>query len=153
MLQRKRQLLLMLTCLLAGYTNCFAQVHYPGRDPGMASVKTSVGQIRLENDVIELSFSLNGNKINPLEFEDKQSHKQIQLHDAPLFELSLRSGMVVNSNSFFASNLPHSESISADANAITYADRFSGKKITAELNNEKLGLKVHWEAILHDGSS
>ncbi len=143
----------MLTCLLAGSADCFAQVHYPGKDPGVANVKTSGTQIKLENNVVALDFSASSNKISIIDFVDKQINKKITLENAPVFELTLTSGEVINSNAFVTLNPPHTENIAANAKAVIDADKFGGKKITAELNNEKLGLKVYWEATLHDGSN
>jgi len=153
MLKRIKYILLLLICLLANYTYGIAQVHYPGKDPGKAGVRTSGNIIRLENNVVGLCFSTSGNKVNILGFEDKQNHKQVQLNKAPLFELTLAGGSEINANTFTVSNSPQTENVTADANATVDADRFAGKKITAELNNEKLGLKVRWEATLRDGAN
>lgn len=153
MLKRIKYIVLLFICLLTGYTYGIAQIHYPGKDPGKAGVKTLGNIIRLENNALKLNFSTSGNKINILEFEDKQNHKSIQLGKTPLFELTLARGSVISSNTFTVSNSPQTENITADANATVDADRFAGKKVSAELINEKLGLTLHWEATLRDGSN
>lgn len=150
-LQTKSKILIF-TCLIMAYCHVIAQVKYPGTDPGKAAASTSANTLILENKDIKLSF-LSGKKIKIGALSDKQSGQVLSLQNAPIFELTLASGQVINSNDFTMIVLTPAAGIDADAKALTYANRFAGKKITADFNNAKLGLQVHWEATLRDGSN
>lgn len=135
--------------------NCLnAQISYPGIDPGQASVKTLQGRnVMLENNLLRMEFSNDGEKINIQGFEDKVTHERLKTEGFPLFELILRDSSVITSDDFILINSAVTATLTGNPAATTYAERQSGKKYTAELENQKTGMHVNWEADLMDGSN
>ena len=149
----KRCILFLLSAIIT-IKHSNAQVFYPGDSPGKAIVKALIAnQTSLENNVIRIVFQNNGGNILIKSFEDKKTHEQLNLVNAPLFEFTLQNNSVVTSNQFTLESSPAASGITANTNAITNANRFAGKKYEANLVNRKLGLKVHWEADLRDSSN
>jgi len=150
----KKLCLFLLMCLIVTINNSTAQIPYPGDNPGQAIVNTlHANQLILENNVVKIKFANNRGKITIESFENKKPLEQIKIGNAALFELALPDSRVISSNDFTLVNSPFASNIVADPQAITYANRLSGKKYSADLKNKKLGLNVHWEAQLRDGSN
>lgn len=149
----KKILSLILICII-NISDLAAQILYPGDTPGRAIAKTlSDNKCILENNVVKILFSNIKGKIIIENFENKKPLEQIKLGNAALFEIVLPDGRVISSNDFTLVNSPVASNIIADPHAITYANRLSGKKYSADLKNKKLGLNVHWEAQLRDESN
>jgi hypothetical protein len=150
----KLKLMLSLLIIVSVINYLTAQIPYPGDNPGQAMIKTLHGnQVVFENNVIKMVFASHDKRINIRNFEDKKTHEQLELGDVPLFELILQDSSIVTSNDFRFVNTPVISNISEDLNAKTFADRLAGKKCTADLVNQKMGLSVRWEADLRDGSN
>jgi hypothetical protein len=131
-----------------------AQISYPGDDPGPAIVKKMAPDlIILKNHAIRLVFSNNGKKITLKSFEDKKTKEFIKFSDTPLFELTVNDNTIITSNDFNLVGIPSISAIHVDPNSANYAGRLPGKKVSADIESQKLGLKVHWEASLRDGSN
>jgi len=141
-----KKLFLFFIWLLAGL-NAIAQAGYPGNKPGFAAVKKANNNIVFENNVLAMSFATNGDKLSITSFKDKQNQQRLALNKEPLFSLSV-GGKTVTSNDFTLVGDVAIADIAGDENAIGYAGKLSGKKITAQLEDAKLGLKVNWEATL-----
>jgi hypothetical protein len=122
--------------ILLGLQYSSAQVSYPGVAPGNATIKKQSGTIILQNNVLSISFKNTSGKLTLVGFQDKQNHEQLALN-APVFELSLADGSVVNSNDFTLGG------------QLVLSD----KTYSANLQNAKLGLKVRWEASLGNGDN
>ena len=131
-----------------------AQISYPGDEPGPAIVKKMAPNlIILENRAIRLAFNNNGGKITIKSFEDEETKEAIKFSDAALFELTVNNNAVITSNDFNLVGEPLISTISVDPNLANYAGRLPGKKVSADIESQKLGMKVHWEASLRDGSN
>jgi hypothetical protein len=150
----KIKLLFSLIVGLAVVNYLTAQIPYPDINPGPALINSIPGnQIILENNVIKIVIANDGKKLNISGFEDKRTHEQLKLVSVPLFELILQDGSVITSNDFRFVNSPVASNITEDLNGKTFAGRLSGKKYSADLENQKTGLFVHWEADLRNGSN
>jgi hypothetical protein len=150
----KLKLLFSLMIVLSLINGLSAQITYPGKNPGQAMIKTIPGnQVVLENNALKIVFVNDGKKINISDFEDNNTHEQLKLGDVPLFELILQDSNVITSNDFRFVNSPVVSNISGDLNSKTFADKLTGKKYTADLEHQKMGLSAHWEADLRDGSN
>ena len=131
-----------------------AQVFYPGEYPGKARIKTlPANQVTLENNVIRMEFMNDSGKILIKSIKDKKTREQLNLVNAPLFELTLRDKSVITSNQFTFEGAPVASDITADTHSTTNAGRFGGKKYEADLVNKIMGLKIHWEVDLRDSSN
>ncbi|MCX6262733.1 MAG: hypothetical protein NTY95_18175, partial [Bacteroidia bacterium] len=100
-----------------------------------------------------MEFVNDGVKIKIAGFEDKKSGNKVQSNPIPLFELMLQDSSLMTSDDFMLVNSPVSENITGNEYASCFAERLPGKKYSAELQNKKAGLSVHWEADLRDGSN
>ncbi|WP_461453452.1 alpha-amylase family protein [Mucilaginibacter sp.] len=142
-------------CLLIGLiagSKAFARVGYPGNQPGIASVKKIGNTVSLLDNALAMSFSTNGGKLNIVGFEDKQNHDNLPVGKNVLFSLSI-AGEIINSNDFQLAGPVTIADIVGDKDAIKEANNLPGKKLTADLENKTLGLKIHWEASLLNGAN
>jgi hypothetical protein len=130
------------------------QISYPGDDPGEANFKKlSNNSVVLENNVIKMKFFNDGKGITIEGFEDKKAHERLKMGNAALFELTFADNSVITSNEFTLLNPPVTSNIIPNLHAVTYADRLAGKKYEADFENQKLGLRLHWEADLRDDAN
>ncbi|TSJ37373.1 enterotoxin [Mucilaginibacter corticis] len=137
--------------LIACVSLTYAQVVYPGIAPGAAIVKKEGSILSLENKVIKLSFKNTANKLSLAGFEDKQTRQQLALTSRPVFELTMANGSIVSSNDFTTTgNLVTKDLRITKGNSVEIAEC---KSITTDLENAKLGLKIHWEAVLGDNDN
>ncbi|WP_183580204.1 hypothetical protein HDF18_13365 [Mucilaginibacter sp. X5P1] len=142
----------LLIWLIAGFNCSIAQVGYLGNKPGIASIKKTSNTIIIENKVLAMSFSTYGKKLNIVSFSDKQTHEQLALSKSPLFSLLVGNKTITSDDFNIISSISISD-ITGNENAIKYADKLSGKKLTADLDDDKIGLKIHWEAsLLNEGN-
>jgi hypothetical protein len=148
-----RKICLLLVWLMAGSEYTIAQVDYPGNKPGPATSKSAGNHIIFENNVVRMDFGTTGNKLVIAGFEDKQTHEHLTLGITPLFTLLLTNNQSITSNDFILTGSQTLSPLKGDNGAVNYAERLAGKIYTADLENTKLGLKVHWEASLRDGAN
>jgi hypothetical protein len=150
----RRILLCLAVFFIATICNLTAQIPYPGKDPGDAVLnQLEKGHLILENEALKIKFISNGQTISINRFEDKNTNEKIDLENVPVFELWLLDNNQINSNNFTLIKPPAFSNVDGDINALKYANKLSGKKYSADFINENLGLKVHWEAQLRDGSN
>jgi len=147
-----KKLFLFLIWLIAGLNCSIAQVGYPGNKPGLASIKKIGKTITFENKALAMSFATNGDKLTIAGFSDKQTNEHLAIGKSSLFSL-LVGDKTITSNDFTLIGLTTISDITGDESALKYADKLSGKKLSADLEDAKLGLKVHWEAsLLNEGN-
>ena len=147
-----KKLFLFLIWLIAGLNCSIAQVGYPGNKPGLASIKKIGKTITFENKALAMSFATNGDKLSITGFSDKQTNEHLAIGKSSLFSL-LVGDKTITSNDFTLIGLTTISDITGDESALKYADKLSGKKLSADLEDAKLGLKVHWEAsLLNEGN-
>jgi hypothetical protein len=147
-----KKLFLFVIWLLAGFNCSIAQVGYPGNKPGLASIKKTSNNMIFENDALAMSFATNGDKLSIAGFDDKKTNEHLAIGKNPLFSLSV-SDKTITSNDFTLVSPAAISDITGDESAIKFADKLSGKKLAADLEDAKLGLKVHWEANLLNGTN
>ena len=94
-----------------------------------------------------------GKRITIKSFEDKQTQEKIFLNNAALFELILSDNNIVSSDEFALISPPVISNHTIEPDAVTYVNRLPGMKYMATLKNDRLGLIVHWEAHLRNGSN
>ncbi|EHQ26871.1 hypothetical protein [Mucilaginibacter paludis] len=148
-----RRFLLSLICLLvAGSTHSVAQVDYPGKEPGPALIKKTTGSVVFTNNALTMSFSTAGKHLTITGFDDKQSHEHLAIGKGVLFSISVGQKLIT-SNEFTLIGDAVVSTLGGYTEATKAADKLPGKKITADLENKQLGLKVHWEASLLNGAN
>jgi hypothetical protein len=149
----KRKLVFFLACIIT--IKCsVAQIPYPGVSPGEAKVKILPDKsVTLENNVIKMKFGNSGKDITIEEFENKETHEQLEIGGTTLFEITLANNSILTSDEFTLQRPPETLNIIPDPNSKTYSERLGGKRYKADFENKKLGLDVHWEADLRDASN
>lgn len=150
----KNTLLILLLFALCTIQFSFAQIPYPGESPGKAVVNNSSDhKLILENNMVRITWLNDGKKISIKSFEDRITHEQLNFVNSSLFEVTMPDGKIISSNDFSVINSPVTSNVIGDPGATTYANRLAGIKYKADFVNQKLGLNIHWEAILRDGSN
>jgi hypothetical protein len=150
----KNILLSFLLFFLSPIPCLIAQIPYPGNEPEKAAITEKPGKhVILENNAVKMEFVQDGKSINILSFENKETHDQLKTADASLFEIAMHDGSIYTAHDFKLINLPVEGSIAGNPESTTYAEQLPGKKYSANFENEKLGINLHWEANLKDGSN
>jgi hypothetical protein len=143
-----------LLLVLCGLTfKASAQIKYPGTEPGVSIDKHTASSFTLENNILGIGFGTTNQHLVLASFTDKASHDQLLHANNALFSLQLANGSFISSDSFVLQGAPKVSTIQADDKTLRLAGKLSGKKLTAELKNAKLGLQVKWEADLYDDAN
>jgi hypothetical protein len=131
-----------------------SQIPYPGVEPSEANVKSPDPKtIILENRVLRMQLSLADGKIKVKAFEDLISGENLIKEPVPIFELKLKDGEVITSDNFKIKGKPSLSEIVSDASSAVFAERIGGKKYSADLQDKKSGIDLHWETELRNGSN
>jgi len=128
------------------------QIAYPGNNPGQASLKSKGRQLVLENNALRAIFLSEGKRFILRSFMDKETEEEFMINNS-LFELMLPDNSIISSDEFVLLREPIIMDLSADPKSVTYVNKLPGKKFSAQLKNNRLGLIVTWEAHLRDGSN
>lgn len=146
-------ILILFLFALSGY----GQINYPGKHPGLARVEVSNTdrgkELWLENDVLSAHWLLSDNKMLSLNFKDKVNKKSIILEKEPLFSLAMEYGTIANHKSFRIMDRELIKDADINPASKRAADKLKGKTIALELINDSLGIHLHWEATLRNGSN
>lgn len=148
----KKTFLFILIGLALGY-KAIAQVNYPGNAPGVAAATQGHGSYTMQNNALAVTFITKDGKLTVGSFEDKLAHEQIALGERYLFRLMLDGEKTVTSADFAVISNPIIQAVAGNKASVSYAGRLNGKQISAELENKRLGLKIHWHATLLNGSN
>ena len=143
----------LLLILLSGFSLLPAQVVYLECDPGRANINVQSGRVIIENNVLRMQLINDGKKISITGFEDKITHDKAIEEPVPLFELTMADNSIITSDDFILKGKPVISDYNADQKAESFADRFPGKKYSADFENKEAGLSLHWEADLRNGSN
>ncbi|MGN6265340.1 MAG: hypothetical protein ACTHM5_06680 [Ginsengibacter sp.] len=133
--------------------NVFCQINYPGKSPGEALALRSGNHISLENKVVKVLFQINKNQIHPEKFIDKENEKEMDLLLFDWFSITLKNGKIIKAHDFDLAEFPEIKSSTTKPNSAKYSDKLNGKIISATLKDKSIGLTIHWQAELKDGSN
>lgn len=131
-----------------------AQVTYLGKQPGVAKAIVTEQQAVLENDVLRIAFTQDNGHIVLTSFEDRLGRKVLPVPaQTPLFTLTTRDGKVLTSADFSAGQSIRANEIAAVPTDPVFSKRVPGKRINVTFTNAGIGLSLHWQAELRDGSN
>ncbi|MGN6295186.1 MAG: hypothetical protein ACTHM7_00260 [Ginsengibacter sp.] len=133
--------------------NVFCQINYPGKSPGEALALRSGNHISLENKAVKVLFQINKNQIHPEKFIDKENEKEMDLLLFDWFSITLKNGKIIKTHEFDLAEFPEIKSSPTKSNSAKYSDKLNGKIISATLTDKSIGLTIHWQAELIDGSN
>jgi len=131
----------------------FAQPVYQGKFIDLAKAQVKASSFEMENNSLKANWVVINQVIYAQSFLNKQTTQKINWKQTPWFYLELGKGELLTSNDFKLTKSPEISSIEAKANSVKATDHFKGKKITADFQNERSGLKIHWEVSLKEGSN
>lgn len=147
----------VLVFLLSVGSFVYGQMPYPGNDPGKANVKAlqllQHEQIVMSNNTIRLEIANDGKNIWVQSFKDQATGGEVIFFNAPLFELTFADNNYVSSKDFQLTASPVIEDIDENPGSVIYGGKLPGKKYSVNFIHNELGLDVHWEAHLRDGSN
>ncbi len=143
--------LLFLICL--GLTNVSKaqNIFLADIKPGEAVALADKGSVILKNNSLFVKWLTGKKKVTINEFVAQ--HQQIALKGAPMFELELKEGAVINSDDFELCAPPKIVQIKGNREAVKLSERENGSKVLGEFLNIKYGIHLRWEAILKDNSN
>lgn len=121
-------------------------------DPGEAVIETDGDKMVMANKAIRFELANYGRRIVIKSYEDVIAQELLVPDNNTLFEIILPDGNIINSNAFMVVKPPAIVDLNADRESSIAAERLPGKKLTADFEHQELGLSVHWEAHLRDGS-
>jgi len=131
----------------------FAQPVYQGKTIGIAKAQVKKASFEMGNNSLDANWVIINQVVYAQSFLNKETMQKINWKQTPWFYIELENGERITSNDFKLIKSPTISLINAQANSVKASDHFKGEKITADFQNEKSGLKVHWEVSLKEGSN
>jgi len=125
---------------------------YFSPDPSVAKVEMRPDGFALWNAALSMSGRILGGHVEGLEFRDLMVNGTAQERMLP-FVLLLGDGSVVPATGMKIAAAPKVLHLEAQAGASRLAERFSGKAVVVELEDDAGRLHVTWRVILRDGSN
>jgi len=130
-----------------------AQPVYQGKTIGLAKAQVNNSSCQMGNNSLEANWVVVKQVIYAKSFLNKETGQRIIWKQTPWFYFDLANGKRLTSNDFKLTKLPVITSIEAQPNSVKASAHFKGKKIAADFQNERSGLKIHWEVSLREGSN
>jgi hypothetical protein len=130
-----------------------AQPVYQGKTIGLAKAQVNNSSCQMGNNSLEANWVVVKQVIYAKSFLNKETGQRIIWKQTPWFYFDLANGKRLTSTDFKLTKFPVITSIEAQPNSVKASDHFKGKKITADFQNERSGLKIHWEVSLREGSN
>ncbi len=140
--------------VLCPFLTVYAQVGYPGKAPGKASVTRLNNNLYvIGNDILRMGLKAEKGIVKIQDFEDLTGADRFDTGNMPLFEFELKDGAAISSDNFTLIDSPVIGDAQLETGSTAAAGRFPGKKLSADLVCNEPQIKVHWEAVLRDGSN
>lgn len=146
-----RSVLILVTATAALSFAQTTQPVYFAPAPGAAHAQVTSTGFSLSNAVIEQSWRIAGRRVQPGQFDDRINHSNIAGPSSP-FTLLLDDGRVIDATALTVKNVSGTD-IPAQTNSSRLAERFAGKAVRVELDDDVDGLHVTWTNQLRDGSN
>ncbi len=121
--------------------------------PGNAHANLNGNQLKLNNQLIESSWVVDGKQLKMKSFKDLSAHQSIDFEPNSIFILETTSLGKLDSRDFVITKKPEVFQLNVDPKAARIADQIAGKAIRATLFNESSGVVIQWQAELRDGSN
>lgn len=116
---------------------------------GPARATVAGDELKLENDVLAVTWQIDELRLRPLAIRDKLSNTVIKT-TGEAFILTLSGGRTLKASQLEVVGTPRIESISAQPDSAKLADRFGGQSITASLTGLDGKLQIQWQVVLRD---
>jgi len=109
-------------------------------------------ELILGNDAISGAWSAAGGSLRPVRLTDALRGTPLP-HSGELFTLTLADRTVLAASAFQIVDAPRIVPLAGDARASRFAERVSGRALTATLRDPGGRVEAVWRAVLRDGSS
>lgn len=143
----------MLALLLAGVVSADElPAPWLPLDPGTALCRSDLGEAALTNAAVRFAVRLEGGHLYPAALDDGFTHERLALA-GELFTLTPRGAGPIPAGRFELRGAPGCSPLAPQPGAARAAERRAGMALDADLQDPATGLKVHWRALLRDGTS
>jgi len=121
-------------------------------DPGRASCQSDAHAIALEDTAVRFAVRVEDGHLYPAGLDNGFTHEQRAL-TGELFTVTPRGGAPLASGHFTLASAPACSTVPPRPGAARAAERRAGVALDAGLVDPTTGLKVHWRALLRDGTN
>ncbi|MDE2138170.1 MAG: enterotoxin, partial [Gammaproteobacteria bacterium] len=121
-------------------------------DPGAAQCASDAQGAALGNAALRFAVKVDDRHLLPAAFDNGITRESRALGGA-LFTVTPREGAAVGATRFVLAAPPACSAIAAHPDAARAAERRAGQVLDADLTDGATGLKVHWRAVLRDGTN
>ncbi len=121
-------------------------------DPGNAHCSSDAQGASLENLAVRFAVKVQEQQLLPDALDNGITHQPRALA-GELFSLTPRGASAIGGSRFTLAAPPACSEVAALPNAARAAERRSGMALDADLADAATGLRVHWRALLRDGTS
>jgi len=119
---------------------------------GPARAEIADDELKLENNVLAVTWRADNGRLRPLAIRDKPSNTTIKTMEEA-FVLTLSGGQSIKASQLEIIGAPRCERLTARPNSVRLGDRFSGQCITVSLAGLDGRLQVQWRAVLRDDAN
>ncbi len=121
-------------------------------DPGRAHCLSEALGAALDNAAVRFAVRVENGHLYPAGLDNGFTHEQRAL-TGELFSVTPRGSAAVASGRFALSAAPSCSPVKPRPGAARAAERRAGTALDADLTDPVTGLKVHWRALLRDGTN
>jgi hypothetical protein len=121
-------------------------------DPGQALCRSDAHEAALADAAIRFAVRIEDGHLYPAALDDGFTHERLVLA-GELFALTPRGGGALDAGHFQLRSAPGCSPVAPQPDAARAAERRAGMALDADLLDPATGLKVHWRAVLRDGTS
>lgn len=129
------------------------QFAYPGTSPGQPTAESDGNTAVLANNVLRIQFTAEKGRMRTDSFENLQNGNKLSLESVPFFELKMKDGRRLTSESFRLKGKLIAGEAEINTGSTVFAERTHGRKLESDLIDKKSGISLHWEAELREGSN
>ncbi len=133
-------------------------LEFPGPAPGSAKAAASGSLIRLENEVLALSWEIQDGRLRPARLVNKLAGATIELGASECFQIVLPATpmpgtKILNASGMKLVGTPKANEIAAEPRAARRAEQSAGRQVAAILESPDGEFEVEWKAVLRDGAN
>jgi len=151
--KRFLNVVILIVLVLGALGRAGAGVEFPGPGPGAGQCRLIESRLVLENAVLSYQWDISGGRLKTVRLVNKLAGAAIDAGQAECFQLVLDGGRILKASELRIIGMPQIKNIEPDPKSCRLGERFTGKEIIATLVSSDGNLKVHWHAMLRDGSN
>jgi hypothetical protein len=146
------KLLMTITTLLLWVSGGWAEIIYPGTQPGPVKVSVKDGTIQMGNNLVSATWTVNAKGILAKSLRDEQASQSISFQ-GELFRIVLADKTIYAASAFVPAKPPQVLPLKAETQSVRLGGRLPGQTVELPLESEDKRIQVLWRAIALDGSN